>query len=236
MGYLDLHAHVLPAVDDGATDNDTGLTMLRALGAMGYEVVTATPHQKASQFLPSLEKIRAAHTALAGAVPGLRLALAAENYWDDVFFERWRGGAIPSYDDGRAFLFEIPTDELPVSFEDTLFRIASSGKLPVLAHPERYRPFWSDVDRLARLAAQTALVVDLGALAGHHGWREKGFARRLVAERIAHAVATDVHAPSDLRGAGEGIRWIQKKLGPDAITRLLVDNPRAILAGELPDP
>lgn len=236
MGYVDLHAHVLPALDDGAPDLETSLTLLRALLAMGYEVVTATPHQKAAQFLPSLEKIRAAHASLAGAVPGLRLALAAENYWDDVFFERSRAQAIPSYDDGRAFLFEIPPEEIPVSFEEHLFRIATHGKLPVLAHPERYRPFWSDVDRLARLGEQTALLVDLGALAGNHGWREKGVARRLVADRIAHAVASDVHAPSDLRSAGEGIRWIQKKLGPEAITRLLVDNPRAILAGELPDP
>jgi protein-tyrosine phosphatase len=236
MGYLDLHAHVLPALDDGAPDLDTSLTMLRALGAMGYEVVTATPHQKASQFLPPLEKIREAHAGLAGAVPGLRLALAAENYWDSVFFERWRARAIPSYDDGPAFLFEIPPEELPVHFEETLFQIAVGGKLPVMAHPERYRPFWSDVDRLAAIGRQAALVVDLGALAGNHGWREKSVARRLVADRVAHAVATDVHAPSDLRAAGEGIRWIEKKLGAAAITRLLVDNPRAILAGELPDP
>jgi protein-tyrosine phosphatase len=236
MGYVDLHSHVLPALDDGAPDLDTSLTLLRALSAMGYEVVTATPHQKASQFLPPLEKVRAAHAGLAGAVPGLRLLLGAENYWDAVFFERWRGGQIPSYDDGRAFLFEIPPEELPVRFEDTLFHIAASGKLPVMAHPERYRPFWSDPDRLARIGGQAALVVDLGALAGNHGWREKGIARRLVADRVAHAVASDVHAPSDLRAAGEGIRWIQKKLGPEAIARLLVDNPRAILAGELPDP
>lgn len=236
MGYVDLHSHVLPALDDGAPDLATSLTMLRALGAMGYEVVTATPHQKASQFLAPLEKIREAHAELAGAVPGLRLALAAENYWDATFFERWRARAIPSYDDGRAFLFEIPTEELPVSFEDTLFHIAASGKLPVLAHPERYRPLWGDLDRVARLGGQTALVVDLGALAGNHGWREKGVARKLVAERLAHAVATDTHAPSDLRAAGEGIRWIEKKLGREAIQRLLVDNPRAILAGELPDP
>jgi hypothetical protein len=45
-----------------------------------------------------------------------------------------------------------------------------------------------------------------------------------------------VHAPSDARVAGEGIRWIQRKLGADAVRRLLDENPRAILSGELPDP
>jgi protein-tyrosine phosphatase len=240
MGYIDLHSHVLPALDDGAPDIETSMTMLRALIGMGYEVVTATPHQKASQYLAPLEEIRAAHeaarTRLAAAGLPLRLSLAAENFWDDVLFERWRQKTIPSYDDGRAFLFEISPAELPVHFEDTLFEMAVGGKLPVMAHPERYRPFWSDPDRLARLGRQVALVVDLGAIAGYHGWREKGMARRLVSDRIAHAVASDVHAPSDARVAGEGIRWIHRKLGADAVRRLLDENPRAILSGELPDP
>jgi protein-tyrosine phosphatase len=240
MGYVDLHSHVLPALDDGATDLDSGLTMLRTLAAVGFDTVTATPHQKASQFLPTLAAVRAAHAEVtkhlaATGVP-LRLALAAENFWDDVFYERWRAGAIPSYDDGRAFLFEIAPEDAPASFEETLFQIELGGKLPVLAHPERYRPFWNDVDRLAAVGQRIALVVDLGALAGYHGWKPGRVARALVAERVAHAAASDVHSPSDVRAAAEGIAWIKKKLGPDAVRRLLDDNPRAILGGQLPDP
>jgi protein-tyrosine phosphatase len=240
VGYIDLHSHVLPGLDDGAPDVDASMTMLRALSRMGFEAVCATPHQKASQFLPSLHEVQEAHQAararLAAENLPLRLGLAAENYWDDVLFERWRGKTIPSYDDGRAFLFEIPTEETPARMEDTLFQMALEGKLPVMAHPERYRPYWGKEDQLAELGRRVALVVDLGAVAGYHGWRAKGAARRLVSERIAHAVATDVHSPGDTRIAALGIAWIQKKLGPGAVRRLLADNPRAILAGELPDP
>ena len=237
MGYIDLHSHVLPALDDGADSAEATRSMLAGLARLGFETVAATPHQKAGQFLPSLEAVGAAfeRSRVTAGELGLRLALAAENFWDDVLFDRWRAGTIPSYDGGRAFLFEIPTEELPMRMEETLFQMVLGGKLPVMAHPERYRPYWNDTDRLARLGQQVALVVDLGAVGGYHGWGVSRAARRLCADRIAHAAASDVHAPSDTAAAAAGIAWIKKKLGPDAARRLLDENPRAILAGQLPE-
>jgi protein-tyrosine phosphatase len=240
VGYVDLHSHVLPGLDDGSTDLDTSMNMLRGLAGLGYERVTATPHQKASQFLPAREQIAAAYAqtqaAVAAANLPLALSLAAENYWDHVFFERSLDGSFPRYDGGKAFLFEVSPEDLPARFEDTLFQLALRGHFPVLAHPERYRPFWDDLPRLQRLGMRCALVVDLGALAGHHGAKQAKMARLLVSERIAHAAASDVHSPSDIKDAAEGIEWIRKKCGPAAVRRLLEDNPRQILAAELPDP
>lgn len=239
MGFVDLHAHVLPGVDDGPPDLPTALAMLQGLAGLGYERVCATPHQKEGQFLPAAAAIESAHrqviAALAAARVPLTLGLAAENYWDQVFFERVRDGSLPRYDGGRAFLFEIPPSDVPARFEDALFHIATRGWFPVLAHPERFRALTRDGSRLERLARSCALVVDLGALAGRDGFFTARVARRLVAHRIAHAAASDVHSPSDVRVAAEGIAWIRKKLGSAAVTRLLDENPRRILAGELPD-
>lgn len=235
MGFVDLHAHVLPGVDDGAPDLATSLAMLRGLRDLGFDRVTATPHQKASQFLPSLETIHRAYQEVRAAGPPVELGLAAENYWDEVFFARGNDGTLPRYDDGRAFLFEFSPNDLPARLEDVLFRLTSRGFLPVLAHPERYAGFWNDLDRLERLGRFCALVVDLAALAGHHGAPLKRVARRLLERRLAHAAASDVHTLADVRAAAEGIAWIERRLGPSEVERLLDQNPRRILAGELPD-
>jgi protein-tyrosine phosphatase len=236
MGFVDLHSHVLPGLDDGSPDAATSHAMLRGLAELGFDTVFATPHQKAGQFLPSRDAIDAAFAALAPAAPGgLRLGLAAENMWDDVFFERLQRGEIPGYGDGPAFLFELRPDGLPPGLTDHLFKLTVDGRLPVLAHPERYHPLHDDRARLARLRTQAAFVVDLGALGGHHGRAEKQRARALLEDGLAHAVASDAHGPEDVARAAEGIAWIRKRLGPAAVTRLLDDGPRAILAGELPD-
>lgn len=221
----------MPGLDDGSPDDSTSLAMIRGLHAAGYDLVCATPHQKAAQYLPTAADIDAAFDRISALAP-LELRLGAENFWDDVFFERWREGTIPCYRPTRAFLFEIPVDDVPVRFEDSLFQMELRGLLPVMAHPERYAiPF----DRLAELAERIPLVVDLGAVAGYHGSRAGKIAHKLLHERLAHAAATDVHSLSDVRVAMEGIAWIKKKLGPETAARLLDENPRRILAGELPE-
>ena len=41
---IDLHSHILPGLDDGATDLSVSLAMARAFVADGVEVVACTPH------------------------------------------------------------------------------------------------------------------------------------------------------------------------------------------------
>jgi len=231
LGYADLHSHVLPALDDGAPDDATGLLMIRLLASAGYDLIFATPHQKAAQFLPAWDDVTKTHSRIAAASE-VELRLGAENFWDDVFYERWRSGTVPRYTQSRAFLFEIPVADVPARFEDTLFQIGIQGLLPVMAHPERYL---LTPERLDAIGRSVPLVVDLGAIAGYHGQRPGRLAQKLLVDGIAHAAASDVHTPADVRAAMEGIAWIKKRLGAPAVARLCADNPRAILAGEVPD-
>jgi len=239
MGYVDLHAHFLPGLDDGSQDMATSMAMLRGLAALGYERVTATPHQLAHRFMPTTEAIDTAFAAVEAerTRQGITLALsrAAENMWDDVFHGRWADASFPRYDAGKAFLFEIRPEMLPPGLDEAIFRLQSRGFRPVLAHPERYAPFWKDPDRLEALADRgVGLLVDLGALTGHHGRHQEKAARRLVESGVAHAVASDAHTPEDVTVAGEAIGWIRKKLGLAAVTRLCDENPRRLLLGETP--
>lgn len=212
--------------------------MLKGLAALGFDTVCATPHQKTGQFLPSLAAIQVAHTstalALTEAGVRLRLPLAAENMWDSTLYERMAQDRIPSYDGGPAFLVEFPPAMLPVGLSERIFDLRRRGRLPVIAHPERYVPLWSSPDQLDALRNECALVVDLAALAGHHGRKQGKAARRYLEEGLVHAVASDIHSPADLRGAAEGMAWIKKRLGDRALTRLLDEAPRRILAGEHP--
>jgi protein-tyrosine phosphatase len=239
LGFVDLHSHVLPGLDDGSPDEATSMTMLRGLAALGFETVCATPHQKAGQFLPSRDAIDSAYRRVtqlvATAGVSLRLGLGAENMWDATLYERMQSDAIPSYDGGPAFLVEFSPVQLPVALMTSLFELRRRGKLPVIAHPERYQPLWSAPDQVTALRANAALVVDLAAVAGYHGRRQGKAARGFLEKGLAHAVASDVHSPADLRGAAEGVAWIKKRLGERVLSRLLDENPRRILAGEHPD-
>jgi protein-tyrosine phosphatase len=168
-------------------------------------------------------------------IPGdLVLGLGVENMWDEVFYERAKAGTVQGYGDGPAFLFELHPREIPPGLMDQIFAFRRAGRQPVLAHPERYEPLWDNVSLVEQLAQECALLVDLGAVAGRHGKRQEKAARHLLKNGLAHAVASDVHTVEDLQGTAEGIEWIRRKLGEQALEMLLSTNPRRILDGEHP--
>jgi protein-tyrosine phosphatase len=238
MGFVDLHAHYLPALDDGARDRDLSLQMVQAVVALGFDRLQATPHQRAGMFLPDRAQIEAAHQWLKGAAeaahPGVAVGLGAENFWDDVLLGRLQSGGLPTYDGGPAFLFEVNPALMPPRLEQTLFELRLGGRLPVMAHPERYVAIQKDPGRAEALGRTAALVVDLGALDGAHGRAEMKAARSLLEDGLAHAAATDIHSPDDQRAIAAGMSWIRKRPGPAALSRLLDEHPRHILAGNLP--
>jgi tyrosine-protein phosphatase YwqE len=79
-------------------------------------------------------------------------------------------------------------------------------------------------------------MVDLAALDGAHGRAEMKTARKLMLEGLVPAVASDIHRPQDQSSIAAGMAWVRKQMGPTALDELLADNPRRILAGELPEP
>jgi protein-tyrosine phosphatase len=239
MGFVDLHSHVLPGLDDGVKTLAESVEVVGMLGRLGFSVVCCTPHQKVGSWVPTSDAISKARaevvSALAQAAVAVELRLGAENFWDDLFLERSRTDAQPGYTGERAFLVEVAPVAPPPQLEEQLFRLRTRGRLPVLAHPERYHGLCQKPERLAAIGRTAALVVDLGALAGAHGPKAGESAQRLVKDGLAHACASDVHSVEDAKDAGAGIRWLQKKLGDAAVRRLLQENPLRILQGELPD-
>jgi protein-tyrosine phosphatase len=124
---------------------------------------------------------------------------------------------------------------MPPNLRDRLFALRVAGRVPVLAHPERYHAMWDDDELATALRRCAVFQIDLPALAGYHGRREAKQARHFIESGFAGAVATDAHEPGDVAQAKQGLAWIAKKLGSAAVERLFADAPRAILAGEFVD-
>ena len=76
-GYVDIHAHVLPGIDDGPADMEDALQMLKAAAGCGISTIAATPHVRAD--FPDV------HVAeLAGRCQAVRDRIAAEDLGIEV--------------------------------------------------------------------------------------------------------------------------------------------------------
>ncbi|MEO7034486.1 MAG: CpsB/CapC family capsule biosynthesis tyrosine phosphatase [Polyangiaceae bacterium] len=239
-GFIDLHCHYVPGIDDGAKTVAEGTEMLRGLRALGFSRVLATPHTRPGMFDNTRATIEAAFeqfkAAAAGSTGLPTMELSSEHYFDDVVFQRLMSGEALPYPGGRAVLLEFYQIDFPLSVQHRLGDIRRRGMLPVIAHPERYQCLWRTPDILERLVdAGAAALLDVASLVGKYGRTTKTCAEELLERGLYHAACSDAHRPSDIDEVAHGIERLRKLYGDDEVTFLLREGPDSLLAGVLPD-
>jgi len=235
-GYVDLHSHYIPAIDDGVKTFDEGVELARGLRALGYETVVATPHIRTAMFDNHKAGLEEAFSEFAAAASDLEemptLGLGAEHHFDDVVWGLFVAGNAVPYPGGHGALIEFPERAFPMGVEKRFFELMVKGIRPVIAHPERYLPLFKKTDPIDPLLAVGALpLLDLMSLTGKYGRRPRKAAERMVDEGVYYAACSDAHRPGDLDMVEEAIERLHKLVGEDEARALLADNPRSILEG-----
>lgn len=238
MGYVDLHCHYIPGVDDGVRTLDESIALCTGMARIGYEQMIATPHIRTAMFDNRKAGLTAAFDKLQhdlAQVPGMpRLGLASEHFCDDVFFHLFETGEAMPYPGGHAALVEMPNDHLPLNVEQRLFQMSVRGVRPVLAHPERYTPLFKSTDAIERMLQMGVLAqLDVMALVGKYGKAPKKSAERMLKERVYFIASSDSHRPSDVELTQDAIKALKKLVGAEEAEELLADNPRRLLEGRL---
>jgi len=236
-GFIDLHLHYLPAVDDGVGTLADALKICRELKAMGYSQLVTTPHIRSGMFenrRAGLEQAFAALQAELGSDPLLpELALSAEHHCDALFLELFEAGTILPYPGGHALLLEFPNEAFPVAFDKLAYRLARKGLKSMIAHPERYVPLFKRTDAADPLLDQeVGLQLDMMSLVGKYGRSARKAAERMLDEGAYTIAATDTHRVEDLPRVAQSLELLHKLVGDDEATLLLAGNPRRLLAGE----
>ena len=151
---FDLHAHILPGIDDGARTPEETLEMSRAAANCGSKTVLATPHRKdvtenwSVDHLNRLIDEMNAQNREQGV--DLSLLLGMENHLSPDLPNEIEAGRALTMNGSRYILVEMPFFGRPDWVEDTLSGIQDQYLTPVLAHPERIEAFQQDPDLLAR--------------------------------------------------------------------------------------
>src|SRR5262245_31990685 len=97
---IDLHCHILPGIDDGASDLATAISMARAFAADGVTVVACTPHILPGLYHNSGPEIRLATAQLQRVISDagipIQLVTGADNHIVPDFLEGLRTGKLLS--------------------------------------------------------------------------------------------------------------------------------------------
>ncbi len=196
---IDIHCHILPGIDDGASNLDISREMLTAYQNLGFQGIIATPHimedyyhNTAKSILETLEVFKRDITT------NLKLPYkaAAEYMLEGNFSSLLQKNELLTLGDDKV-LVEFSYFQRSNSSEQQIFDIQANGYRPVLAHPERYS--YLTVDEILDLKKRGCLLqLNLLSLSQHYGKDVQKKALALLTEGGIDFTATDAHKPYHL--------------------------------------
>lgn len=191
---IDLHCHLLPALDDGARDLEDAQGMADQARNDGITAICATPHIRHDHDIDILElphrrEELAQVLARAGCpvrvLQGAEVAASALPELSDAALGQLTLGA------GRWVLLEPAPGPLDDRFDRAVGDVSSRGLRVLIAHPERHGG--PDLfARLARLVADGALVQATAAFFLQGDTRP--WMLELAGRGLVHVLGSDAHS------------------------------------------
>ena len=226
-GFVDIHSHLLPGIDDGAKDIDTSIALILKMASYGIKNFITTPHVLGNVYPNSTavikEKLAVVQKELEKReIKGISIQAAAEYMLDEEFSALLEQKDILVLKDNY-ILVEMSYFSAPMNLYELLFKIQLKGYKPVLAHPERYNFYHSDFKSYYKLKQAGCLFqLNLLSLTDQYGKGVQKISKKLLKENLYDFVGTDTHHQNHLALLPK----IGTKKTLDKITHLLDNNKK----------
>ena len=203
-GFVDIHCHLVPGIDDGASNQAESLAMALLAVDEGIDTIVVTPHQMGSFARNTGDEIRVRTVELqelldANGIP-LRVLPGGDVRIDTGLVPGVASGDVMSLADHRRHvLLELP-HELYMPLEPLLDELDRAGLVGVLSHPERNRGLLATPGLIEPLVDAGCLMqVTAGSLLGGFGPASQAMAEQMCRRGHVHFLATDAHGPKSRR-------------------------------------
>jgi len=210
---VDIHSHLIPAIDDGAKSMQDSIELIKGLHSLGFQKIITTPHTMSHRFLNSKETIlegyKNVQAELIAQDIDIVLEVASEYYLDEYFLELLSKEKLLTFGDNY-LLFEHSVGLKPANYENNIFEIKVAGYQPVLAHPERYIFMHRDFKIYERLKEQGVLFqLNLNSLGGYYSKEVAKVAHRLVDAGFIDFIGSDTHHQTHLKHLKQNLNYKQ---------------------------
>ncbi len=234
---IDIHTHILPGIDDGASNIQEAIDMARIAVEDGITHLFATPHHRnftrlsrpdVVQRVANLQTRLDAKNILLTLIPGYEIRL-----YDDMFAD-WDDEMAGPLGQSRYVLAEPLFRHYDNHTDDMLFELFDRGYMPIMAHPERIRPIQDNLSLIEPFLERGGLTqITSQSLVSDRDWRAKQTSEEMLRNGMVHIIASDAHKPyrrkpelSAARKAAAGI------VGETQATNMVTTYPMAIVNDE----
>lgn len=195
--YVDIHSHLLPGIDDGATSLVDTTTLIEGMQQVGITKFITTPHVMGEVWRNSRTQIeeKCDDTILQLTIPTIkdRFKAAAEYMIDEEFRALFKSESLLTLKDNYV-LVEMSYLNPPIQLHLILNELQTAGYQPILAHPERYNFYHNYFKEYKRLKEIGCLFqLNILSTVGYYGLGVSKTSELLIENGLIDFVGTDVH-------------------------------------------
>lgn len=235
-GLFDIHCHIVPSVDDGASNANDAYKMLQMEYRQGVRAIIATPHFRYEMFEPSTETVNQQFLLLRKLAhkvsPDLNVYLGCEFHSNMEMAKLLRSKTVHTMADSRYVLVEFSGSSKSSYIRERLHSLISHGYKPIIAHIERCECLRKNIGLVQEFTELGACMqVNADSLIGKDGFGIKRFCRKLLKENLIDFVGSDCHNITDRAShISTAYEYVFKKKGKSYADQIFIKNPKKILA------
>ncbi len=237
-GYIDIHSHILPGIDDGAQSEEETRTLLQAELDEGVTAIIATPHFDMEDNFQNLEvvkeKVTLAQKIASELSDDLTIYSGCEILFSRGVLELLSQNKVPCLAETNYVLVEFYPSESHKEIYHAMRDIIQLGKIPVLAHVERYETFIREEKYIRELIELGAYIqMNTRSLTGKRFDKRTRFCRSMVKQGMVHFLGSDCHNMEHRPPQMERTAQVIEKIAGERMKRKLTsENARILLEGK----
>lgn len=238
-GYFDVHCHLLPGIDDGASSEREMLDMAEIAYRESIRYIFATPHYHPRRGEADKETIdgvfEQAQELIRNKYPDMKIYRGNEIYFRQDAADMLKSGQLLTLAESDYALIEFSTSVSKKQVKTAVGQIQMAGYMPVIAHVERYEELIGAYDFIEELAgAGVYFQVNASSVIGEMGGTRKRFIKKLIKNDWVHFIGTDAHdtkyrAPLMEKCAA----YLRKKFDDDVAELLLYYYPMMVVKNKM---
>ena len=233
---IDIHSYALYDCDDGSENIEKSLEMIKKAKESGITGIFFTPHYMEDGYKNDKTSIYEKTDIIREELKKQQIDIELYNGEEVFIFPKLDeeiDDKIISLNNTRYVLIEFPLVEEVNYIEDVIYKLLSKGKVPIIAHPERYYVTEKSLLFVEELINKGALIqINVNSLTGCYGKVAEKLAKKLLEKNMVHFVASDAHSVNGYRKVEESLKVLSKLVDEEKYKEITYLNQQKIIQDE----
>lgn len=229
---IDLHAHILPKIDDGVQNKEEAIQIIKEAKKAGFTKIVATSHYIEDTYEADENERKEQIEQLKNEE--VEIVLGNEIYITENIINLLKQKKASSINNTKYVLIELPFCNNVIYFNTVIDNLRRNGYVPILAHPERYN-----------LVKQSPTIIEEWinrgiymqsnylSILGYYGRQAQKTLELLLKHKLIQFLGSDVHKKGQTYvEIDKAIKKIKKITGEESFNKLSEENAQKVLKNE----